>query len=80
LFTPVFELDTIRIQVRKLPLQQALLAIFSFWFLAWAFIYPEDGGEIFFRNVGVNFKGLHDVIYQTIELFTTTAVRTSYPT
>jgi hypothetical protein len=41
--------------------------------------YPENGGEMFVRNVGLTFNGLHAVISQKIVLFITTAVRTSNP-
>jgi hypothetical protein len=39
---------------------------------------PEDGGVIFLQTV-VDFQLLHGVISQKIELFITTAVRTSNP-
>jgi hypothetical protein len=44
------------------------------------FFDPEDGGDIFLRNIGLTFNGLHGVISPKIELFITTAVRTSNPT
>jgi hypothetical protein len=31
--------------------------------------YHEDGGDIFLRNVGLNFDGIHGVISQKIILF-----------
>jgi hypothetical protein len=40
------------------------------------FLSPEDGRDIFLRN----FNRVHCVISQKIELFTTTAERTSSPT
>jgi hypothetical protein len=43
------------------------------------FFDPEDGGKMFLRNV-FDFNGLHDIISQYIELFITTALRTSNPT
>jgi hypothetical protein len=42
------------------------------------FFGPEDVGNIFFLMVG--FSGLHGIMSQKIELFLTTAVRTSNPT
>jgi hypothetical protein len=48
----------------------------AFWFLALLICYPKDGGDI-----PPNFRwaasGLHGVIPQKIELFITTAMRTS---
>jgi hypothetical protein len=41
---------------------------------------PEDGGDMFLRNVALTFRGLHSIISQTAKLFITTAVRTSNPT
>jgi hypothetical protein len=49
-----------------------LVACFEAGFL---FFAPEDGGDIFLRNVG-----LHGVIYQKIELIITAAVSTLNPT
>jgi hypothetical protein len=43
------------------------------------FFHPEDGGDMFLRNVGY-FNGIHGVISQKIVLFITTAVRTSNQT
>jgi hypothetical protein len=41
---------------------------------------PENGSDMFLRNVGLLFNGLHGFISQKIELFITTGVRTSKPT
>jgi hypothetical protein len=39
---------------------------------------PEDGGDMFLRNVVLTFNGLHGIVSQKIVvLFITTAVRTS---
>jgi hypothetical protein len=43
------------------------------------FFHHEEGGYKFLRNVGCFFNGLHGVILQKVELFVTTAVRTSNP-
>jgi hypothetical protein len=64
-----------------LPLEHALLAIFSLWFLSWLFIDPEDGGEIFLRNICLISTYYTELnVYHTIKLFTTISVRTSKPT
>jgi hypothetical protein len=47
-------------------------------FLLDLFSGPDDGGDMFLRNVGLTFNGLHGVISQKTELLTT-AVRTSDP-
>jgi hypothetical protein len=47
--------------------------------LAELFFCPEDGGDMFLRDVDFTFNGLHGVISQNIELILTTAVRTSNP-
>jgi hypothetical protein len=39
----------------------------------------EDGGNMFLLNFGWLSKGLHSVIFQKTELFTTTIARTSNP-
>jgi hypothetical protein len=39
------------------------------------FFNPEDGGDMFLRSVG-DFDGLHGVISQKIEVFTTSVRRT----
>jgi hypothetical protein len=44
------------------------------------FFDPEDGGDMFLQKVALAFNRLHGLIYQKIELFITTAVRTSNPT
>jgi hypothetical protein len=54
--------------------------LFHVGFFLGLFFHPEDGGDIHHQNVCLVFKGLHAVISQKIELFTTTAVRISYPT
>jgi hypothetical protein len=41
--------------------------------------YPEDGGDMFLRNVGWFFNGLHGIVFQKIELFKTVVVRSSNP-
>jgi hypothetical protein len=41
------------------------------------FLDPEDGGDVFLRNIGWFCKGLHGVISQNLELFITTALKTS---
>jgi hypothetical protein len=41
-------------------------------FLLDLFFHPEDVGDIFLRNVGLIFNGLHAVIPYIIELFITT--------
>jgi hypothetical protein len=38
------------------------------------FFDPEDGGDMFLRNVGLTFNGLHGVIYQKTVLFITILV------
>jgi hypothetical protein len=58
---------------------RALLATcFHAGFLLGLFFDPEDGGDMFLQNV-LTFNGLHGVIFQKIELFINTAVRTSNP-
>jgi hypothetical protein len=57
-----------------------LATCFHASYLLYLFFDPEDGSDIFLRNVGWIFIGLHDVISQKTELFITTAVRTSNPT
>jgi hypothetical protein len=61
--------------------ESAVLATcFHAGFLLVFFFEPEDGGDIFLRNVDeLTFNGLHGVISQKIELFIPTAVRTSNP-
>jgi hypothetical protein len=44
------------------------------------FFDPEDGGDIFLRNVSWVFNGLHCVVSGKIEIFITTSVKTSSPT
>jgi hypothetical protein len=41
------------------------------------FFGPEDGGDMFPRNIWLTFNGLHGVISQKFIFFITTAVRTS---
>jgi hypothetical protein len=41
---------------------------------------PEDGDEMFLRNVGRFSNVIHDVISQKIVFFITTGARTSNPT
>jgi hypothetical protein len=41
------------------------------------FFDHDDGGDMFLRNVGLLFNRLHSVIFQNLELFITTCVRTS---
>jgi hypothetical protein len=48
-------------------------------FLLGSFFDPEDGGNVPPKR-WLTFNGVHDIIYQTLLLFITTAVRTSYPT
>jgi hypothetical protein len=45
-----------------------------------SFFEPEDGSDMFLRNFSLLFNGLHGFVSQKIELFITTAVRTSNPT
>jgi hypothetical protein len=49
--------------------QYALLCLLLAGFLLGSFFYPEDGGDVFLRNVQSIFSGLHGVISQKIELF-----------
>jgi hypothetical protein len=42
------------------------------------FFYPEDGGDMFLRNVG--WQRTNGAVSQKTELFIVTAVRTSNPT
>jgi hypothetical protein len=44
------------------------------------FFDPEDGGDMFLRNVGLQLNGLHGVTSQKMILFITTAVKISNPT
>jgi hypothetical protein len=46
-------------------------------FLLSSIFIPEDGDDMFLRNVGLLFTRLHGLIFQKIKLFKTTAVRTS---
>jgi hypothetical protein len=46
------------------------------WFLARGFFYPEDGGDMFLRNVGSR-KDLHGATSQKKAFFVVTAVKTS---
>jgi hypothetical protein len=44
------------------------------------FFDPEDGGDMFLRNVGSHSTDYTVFIYQKMVLFINTAVRTSNPT
>jgi hypothetical protein len=46
-----------------------LATCFHAGFLLGLFFNPEDGGDMFFRNVGLTFNGLHGLISQKIKLF-----------
>jgi hypothetical protein len=47
----------------------------SSWFLARGFLYPEDGGDTFLRNVGL--QDIHGATSQKMTFFIITAVKTS---
>jgi hypothetical protein len=51
-----------------------------FWGTWLYLLNPEDGGKMFYRNVGPSFNGLHGVTSRNTELFKTIAVRNSNPT
>jgi hypothetical protein len=38
---------------------------------------PDKGGYMFLPKLGLTFNGLHDIIFQKIDFFITTAVRIS---
>jgi hypothetical protein len=48
-------------------------------FLLGLFVDPEDGTDLFLRNVAWIICELHGVISQKIELFITTVIRSSNP-
>jgi hypothetical protein len=48
---------------------------FQAGFLLASFFDPEDGGDIFVRNVGLTFNGLYGVMPQRIVLFDFIVVR-----
>jgi hypothetical protein len=54
--------------VSEVGSKQALLdACFMLVCLAYVVLNSEDGGNMFLRNVGLNFNGLHSVIFQEEE-------------
>jgi hypothetical protein len=57
----------------------AELCVLRAGFFLGLFFDPEVG-HMFLRNVSLTFNGLQDVTFQKLELFMTTAVRTSNPT
>jgi hypothetical protein len=54
-----------------------LATCFRVGFLLGIFFDPEDRVDMFLRNVGMAFKGVHGFIFQKVVLFITTAVRIS---
>jgi hypothetical protein len=56
-----------------------LATCFHAGFLLGLFFDSEDGGDMFLRNIGYLSTGLHGVISLKLELFISTAVRTSGP-
>jgi hypothetical protein len=64
---------------KNIPIKKLAELLLPTAFLLGLFFDSEDGGNMFFRNVGLSMDYMA-IIYQKTELFITTGVQTSNPT